>query len=310
MPTLKFTRQKRKLEFNGELLKSFWEAMPARDEYYELAVALMECGLPLSRKFNQLARKKVELSALREEPGLVNGESLVAAARALAVEDFPDKLDMELFERQYLRYRANPSIALAKTPLEFALTLIARRLADGQREKRLEYKLAQMRGQYERVLLEINGLDYPLDLVLLLVICDYCDLENTGARLVTPLYNAGHPLIWERIIYSGKLSREQRDHIWECGSIGACRKLLYDFDFFEDVTDSQAREIIELDDEEMLCSVARYMYVHYDGERRRLSDSARDELLAFVVNHKDADVARMLVTEGIPEDALRRVKGD
>lgn len=137
--------------------------------------------------------------------------------------------------------------------------------------------------------LEIVAEAFPLNLELLLTICDFCDLEEWGEALVTPLFDTGHPLIRASIISSGHLSREQRDEVWDAGYAEPCRELLRQPEFYDNLSDAQAEDIMALDDRLMLQEVARMLHLLYPGpehpENRRLSPKMRDRLLAFVAGH-------------------------
>lgn len=234
----------------------------------------------------------------------------VKDAATLATEKFPREEVWQGFERGFYpeKYRNNPSLGLCHAPLEMAITLEMRGSVWQKQDMLATWSLQQRHGRRQRVALEIGGEEYPLDLELLLTICDYCDLEEEGEALVTPLFDIGHPLIRASIIYTGHLSREQQDEAWEAGHAEVCRELLRQPEFYDYLSDGQAEDIMALNDQLMLQNAARMIHRLYlpseNPESRRLSPKMRDRLLAFVAGHEDPEVTRFFEPHEIPAQLL------
>lgn len=245
-----------------------------------------------------------------------------AVARRMAIEDasrlvaekFPREAVREGFERCFYpeKYRNTPSLGLCHAPLEMAITLEMRGSVRHKQDILTTWALQQRHGRQQHVALEIGAEAYPLNLELLLTICDYCDLEEGGEALVTPLFDTGHPLIRASIIYSGHLSREQQDEAWVAGHADVCRELLRQPEFYDNLSDAQAEDIMALDDQLMLQEVARMIHLLYlppgHPENRRLSPKMRDRLLAFVAGHDDPEVTRFFEPHDIPARVLESLK--
>lgn len=237
-------------------------------------------------------------------------------AGCLVTEAFPREEVWRGFETGFYpeKYRKSPSLGLCHAPLEMAITLWMRRTVWQKQDFLNSYVLQQRHGHQQRVVLEIDGEEYLLNLELLLTICDYCDLEECGASLVTPLFDTGHPLIRASIIYSGHLSQEQLDEAWAEGHALVCRELLEQPEFFDNLSDVQAEDIMALDELLMLQIVAQRIHELYRPkeypESARLSPSVRDRLLAFVANHGNQEVTRFFDPLGIPAQLLASIKPD
>ena len=282
-------------------------------------------ALPASPRLSPETRIRLtEALLVANEPEWANDFAAVheKVTRRLAVED-ASRLVTEEFPREEVRkgfelcfypekYRKNPSLGLCYAPLEMAITLKMRRCVWRERDILKTYELQQRHGRQQRVALEIGGEDYLLNLELLLTICNYCDLEECGVTLVTPLFDTGHPLVRASIIYAGQLSPEQQDEAWEDAYVPACRELLKQPEFFGNLSDAQAEDIMALDDLHMLQTVARSMHTLYlPKERResdRLSPSMRDRLLAFVANHENPEVTRFFDPHDIPAQVLESIR--
>lgn len=246
-----------------------------------------------------------------------------AVAKRMAVRDL-SQLVIEMFPREEVwrafeicfypeKYRRNPSLALGHAPLKMAITLGMCESVWQKQDMLATYALQQRHALQQRVALEVGGVEYPLSLELLLTICDYCDLEGEGAPLVTPLFDTRHPRIRASIISSGQLSPEQQDAAWGDGHVEVCRELLKELAFYDNLSDSQAEDIMAIDDLHMLQTVARMIHVLYLPEdpslRRRLSPKVRDRLLAFVAYHENPEITRFFKSHDmIPQQLLDSLK--
>lgn len=171
-----------------------------------------------------------------------------------------------------------------------------------------EYDLQVIQGQMEQVFLEINGKEFALDLALLMNIVDYCEFNEQNEPLAYALLELNHPLISASLICTEMFSKEKLDELWQSGCLQICRELIrHNGDFFFNLTDRQAMDIMALNDADMLQSLAtsiHYFYQYWGKiEKRRLSKNMRDNLMTFIARHKDKDVKRLLRynSEGIPE---------
>ncbi|WP_165076322.1 MULTISPECIES: hypothetical protein [unclassified Desulfovibrio] len=287
-----------------------WGVLPASPRLSpETRIRLMEAILAAHERDG--AKDSVSV------PDAVARRMAVRDATQLAIEEFPREEVWRAFEICFYpeKYRMNPSVALGHAPLEMAITLGMCESVWQKQDMLATYALQQRHGREQRVVLDIGGEEFPLNLELLLTICDYCDLEEKGASLVTPLFDTGHPLVRASIVSSGHLSPAQQDEAWEGGDIGACRKLLELPEFYDNLSDSQAEDIIAIDDRHMLQTVARLMYVLYLPKEHpgkgRLSPSVRDRLLAFVACHKNPEITRFFDPHDIiPQQLLDSLKQD
>lgn len=246
----------------------------------------------------------------------VTKQVAIKDAGCLLIERFPREEVRQGFEIcfSHEKYGKSPSLGLSHAPLEMTITLEMRRSVWQKQDILNTYALQHRHGRQQRVVLEIGGEEYSLNLELLLVICDYCDLEEDGASLVPPLFDTGHPLIRASIIYAGQLNREQEDEAWEEGHVAVCRELLKLPVFFDNLSDSQAEDIMALNDLHMLQRVAQMIYMLYPAEEhqgsRRLSPKVRDRLLAFVASHENPEVTRFFEPHDIPPQFLESLKPD
>ncbi|WP_165076324.1 MULTISPECIES: hypothetical protein [unclassified Desulfovibrio] len=141
-----------------------------------------------------------------------------------------------------------------------------------------------------------NGKDFPIPCSLLKSMAQACPDGQAGRDLGKALIALGIPSITGELLQKGFLTAEDRDAIWATGDTYLRRKLLKGHDFIADLTDAQAREIVEEDDVEMLESVGKwceYLYPVFGGADR-ISGAAADNLMEHIRNHANASVRATL----------------
>lgn len=278
--------------------------------------------LPPSPKLYLKTRIKLMLAALAaHEPELgkapeakIRERIRTNAAMGMAADEFAPEHMLEDFLQclPSAKFMDSPSSMLAHAPVDMALSLLLRRYIWNQEDSLSSWKLQQRHGLWERVLLKTDAGECDLSLSDLLTICACCDLEKADPELVSALFEIGHPLVREKIIYSDLLNQAQRDRAWQQGDVKVCRELLKLPVFFEELTDCQARDIIALGDTHMLQHLAgkiRYLYIRWEEiEGRRLAPEIRDKLLKALLESPDPHVHRLLDTAGIPEEIVMRIK--
>lgn len=246
----------------------------------------------------------------KEKPGeieaAVRDRLADLGATSLVISDFPSNRQFEIFDKGYYpqKYLRNPSLGIMHESLKTSIRMLLWKYSRERQDILSSYRMRRRHGLTEPVLMEVDGEEYHLGLEELLLICGYCDLEEEGAYLVEPLHATGEPLIRKAIIWTSLLNREQCDSIWREGDIDACRELISHGFLFE-LTDSQAEDIIAVNDRGMAESLAtriHYLYRDWDSIRdRRLSETWRDKLRLYVEENEESEVRRLYEANGKAE---------
>lgn len=144
-----------------------------------------------------------------------------------------------------------------------------------------------------------GGKEFPFQYGLLLTLASHYPDEPQYAGLAHALIGLGIPSITERLLDKEYLTVEQRDAIWDNGDIGVRRRLLHEQSFLSWLTDAQAKELVEMDDVNMLATVAGWAELlypgrHGEGGAMRLSGAAADMLINHIRSHENARVRAAL----------------
>lgn len=144
----------------------------------------------------------------------------------------------------------------------------------------------------------INGQEFPLHYQLLLAIAENIPGEKHYMPLAKAIYGLNIPSLTAELIEKELLPVEDMDAIWDKGDRELRRRLVENEMFRKNLSDRQAEEIIDMDDLEILKSLAGWseqLYPDSDEEQAiRLSGKMADALLEHMFRHKDADVRRSL----------------
>lgn len=146
-----------------------------------------------------------------------------------------------------------------------------------------------------------DGKEFPITNSMLKSIARACPKGPLGKVLGSALIALGIPSVTEELLDGDFLTIEDRDAIWAAGDIDVRRRLIQDRDFLAQLTDIQAREIVEMDDVEMLQAVGRwneYLYPARDGGFR-ISGAAADSLMEHIRNHENSSVRAALANNSI-----------
>lgn len=143
--------------------------------------------------------------------------------------------------------------------------------------------------------LVLNGQEFPLYYKVVNSIAENLPNVENYKSLAKALLALDIPSITESLINSGHLEAEEMDAVWEKGNLDLRRKLADTRAFLKNLTDAQAREIMDLNDSEMLRDVAADAEMLYPDEddvtrARRLSGQMADALMEFMTNHPDSQV--------------------
>lgn len=156
--------------------------------------------------------------------------------------------------------------------------------------------------------LVINGQAFSAHYQILSVIARELPDGSVYAPLARALVTLGIPSIIQDFIeghddlleiYASSLSAEVWDGIWENADL-ELRRLLAEQEIFRmNLTDSQAAQLIRINDPAILRSVAShaedlYSYGHYAGQPIRISIKMADALLEFIARHPDESVRRSM----------------
>lgn len=141
----------------------------------------------------------------------------------------------------------------------------------------------------------VNGVEFPVGYELL---CQIASSLPRGRRryreLSAALLKLKLPSITSELIRKDVLNDADRDEIWQEGDIDLRRQLARDMDFVDNLSDSQAQEIIDLDDIEILRGIAGLCERLYpeEGEERaaRLSGRMADALMHHLRSHPNQNV--------------------
>lgn len=137
-----------------------------------------------------------------------------------------------------------------------------------------------------------DGREFPLPHSMLKNMASACPDGPLGRELGRALLELGIPSVTEELLHKDFLAVEDRDAIWAVGDIDLRRRLLGFRDFLSQLTDAQAREIMEQDDAGMLQAVGEwceYLYPGRDGGIR-ISGAAADRLMEHIRSHENAEV--------------------
>lgn len=150
------------------------------------------------------------------------------------------------------------------------------------------------------VKLVINGQEFPLYYKMLLSIAENLPNEDNYKPLVQALLALDIPSVTYELVIRELLNREEMDAVWAKGVIDSRRGLAESNSFLKNLTDAQAREMIDLDDSEILKNVARYAEVLYPDDddkdqAARLSGQMADTLLEFISEHPNSVVRERLM---------------
>lgn len=154
--------------------------------------------------------------------------------------------------------------------------------------------------------LNIQGKEIPLPFSLLLKIAESCPDDAAGEELGNALFELGIPSISEGLVGKDFLSLEQQDALWESGDVDLRRALLGTEKFVSRLSDAQAREIIALDDVQMLENLGGWIEAldfeeddddeddDDEGEAARLSAELAHMLVKHIRNHENVRVRAAL----------------
>ena len=137
-----------------------------------------------------------------------------------------------------------------------------------------------------------GGREYPIPHSMLTSMAMLCPEGPAGEELGRAMFALGIPSLTESLMYSGFFTTEDRDAIWATGDIDLRRALVEEEKFLSQLTDAQARDIMEQDDVDMLKAVGKAAgllddVVDGDG---RISREAADSLLEHIRHHKNVSV--------------------
>lgn len=271
--------------------------MEALKSLYKGMNAIGNGILPPSPRLSTATRiKLIKLAMVAHAPSfgdrsdlenLVRERISIDAAERIFTSEFPLRSELEALEECFIPAgRAwGSALNLAQCPLESAMYGIVRNDVWNKNSILATYAMQLRHGKWEKLALGIGTDEFELGLADIALICDYCDLENSDPEFIDSLFQIGHPEITKRIIWSGMLTRAQEDEAWDWGNIEVCEKLLDSPTFLDNITDSQAEDIMAVNDPLLLQSLAtkiNYLYKEWDNlPDRRLSINARDKLLRF-----------------------------
>lgn len=144
------------------------------------------------------------------------------------------------------------------------------------------------------VKLTINGEEFPVHYKLLCQLARFLPDDAKYLPILRALVALEIPSITYELADKEVLTIEERDKLWEKGDRQIKRLLADESKFRKNLTDAQAEEIIELNDSEILSSIAGYceqLYPSSDDEQAmRLSGKMADQLLEFLLKHPNDNV--------------------
>lgn len=137
-----------------------------------------------------------------------------------------------------------------------------------------------------------DGREFPIPHSMLKDLASACPEGPLGRELGRALLALGIPSVTEELLHKDFLTVEDRDAIWAAGDIDLRRRMLGFKEFLSQLTDAQAREIMEQDDVEMLQAVGGWCECLYPGDDGgvRISGAAADRLMEHIRNHENAEV--------------------
>lgn len=234
----------------------------------------------------------------------------VEALSAIVLHEFPKEKDFELFKENYLpkRYQENPSLGIGS--IESLFYLLAWKFVRLRHEQEQTYTLQTKFGLQEKVSLMLDVKEFEFNLELLTLFADYCvSDEEECTQMVCALFGTKEPLIMSRVIWTGLWPRDEGDNAWKMGSYPLCYELIeQSFSFVHHLNDEQALDIIKLNDEGMLCALAKHLRCFFDPEdyysvRRRISTTMLENLIRFIATSTYPSVIKYLryIDPGSPE---------
>lgn len=145
----------------------------------------------------------------------------------------------------------------------------------------------------------LNGQEFPLYYKMIASIVENLPEEENYKPLAAALLALDIPSITHVLIEHGLLDSEEMDAIWEKGSLDLRRDLVDSRMFLKNLTDAQARDIINLNDSKILESLADDAELLYpdddDGtQARRLSGQMADALMETMTNHPNSRIRESL----------------
>lgn len=149
------------------------------------------------------------------------------------------------------------------------------------------------------VKLVINGREFPLYYKMLASLAQEVPDNANYRPLIKALLDLDIPSITSELVRRGLLDGEEMDAVWEKGNIDARRRLTDSVLFLKNLTDAQAREIIDLGDVEILKHIAKNAERLYpsrkdENQAKCLSGQMADALFEFISGHPDSDVRNEL----------------
>lgn len=144
----------------------------------------------------------------------------------------------------------------------------------------------------------LNGQEFPIHYRMLQVIAEDFPAQRQYMELAKAFIGLNIPSITAAIIENVEMDREVMDAIWENGDIDIRRNLLQNDAFRQNLTDAQAREIIDANDEvmlEMIAATCEEFYPDEDGNGMRLSGQMADKLMECIIKSPTASVRGALI---------------
>ena len=138
----------------------------------------------------------------------------------------------------------------------------------------------------------------PVNYLLLKEIAAHLPDNRQSGGLILALMRMDIPSINTQLAGKDCLDTAQRDALWDTGDKDVRRALVGNTSFLNVLTDAQAQAIMDMDDREMLLTVARFAEMLFParGEKYalRLSGAKADALLDHMIHHKNLEVRREL----------------
>ena len=132
------------------------------------------------------------------------------------------------------------------------------------------------------------------------VLAENIEDDTKYAELANALLGLGIPSITRMVIENITLTGEQYDRLWENGNRDVRRSLVAETAFLANLSDAQARDIIDANDPNMLRLIAKWAEKLYpddeDAEQAaRLSGEMADAVLEHICKHPDCRVRHALM---------------
>lgn len=150
----------------------------------------------------------------------------------------------------------------------------------------------------KNVILEIDGKKLELHYKQLEWLTRSLGDEEYFAPLVKAILGLKIPSLTKLLVDNDNLSTEELDAIWQTAAPDLRLAMLDKRNFIDQLSDAQAREIMDANDPELLKKIAENaerLYPNEDGERAaRISGQMADEILQMIAAHPDEEVKKAL----------------